>query len=99
MTWSFEEIVSAGEDADVVKHVIGLVDRSEYKRRQAAPGIKITPQELWKGPPDADREQVARLAMNPGLLPVAMDQDSRAVGLCKMRLYLGLELGDCLFYT
>ena len=40
---SFEEIVSTGEDPDVVKHVIGLVDRSEYKRRQAAPGIKITP--------------------------------------------------------
>ena len=52
---SFEEIVSTGEDAEVVKHVIGLVDRSEYKRRQAAPGIKITPPQLRQGPPDADR--------------------------------------------
>jgi len=26
-----------------VERVIGLVDRAEYKRRQAPPGIKITP--------------------------------------------------------
>ena len=45
---SFEEIVSTGEDEDVVKHVIGLVDRSEYKRRQAAPGIKITPRNFGR---------------------------------------------------
>jgi NAD+ synthase (glutamine-hydrolysing) len=40
---SFEELVAAGHDAETVRRVIGLVDRSEYKRRQAAPGIKITP--------------------------------------------------------
>ena len=45
---SFEEIVSTGEDPEVVKHVIGLVDRSEYKRRQAAPGIKITPRNFGR---------------------------------------------------
>ena len=45
---SFEEIVSTGEDAEVVKHIIGLVDRSEYKRRQAAPGIKITPRNFGR---------------------------------------------------
>ena len=45
---SFEEIVATGEDAEVVKHVIGLVDRSEYKRRQAAPGIKITPRNFGR---------------------------------------------------
>jgi len=28
---------------DAVDRVIGLVDRAEYKRRQAPPGIKITP--------------------------------------------------------
>jgi len=38
-----EEIVDAGFDRDIVSHAIRLVDRSEYKRRQAAPGIKITP--------------------------------------------------------
>ena len=29
--------------ADVVDEVIAMVDRAEYKRRQAPPGIKITP--------------------------------------------------------
>ena len=45
---SFEEIVSTGEYPEVVKQVIGLVDRSEYKRRQAAPGIKITPRNFGR---------------------------------------------------
>jgi NAD+ synthase (glutamine-hydrolysing) len=40
---SFEELVAAGHDAATVRRVIGLVDASEYKRRQGAPGIKITP--------------------------------------------------------
>ena len=39
---SFDEIVALGHDADAVKKVIALVDRSEYKRRQAPPGVKIT---------------------------------------------------------
>jgi len=38
-----EEIVAAGLPADVVDEVLRMVDRSEYKRRQAAPGIRITP--------------------------------------------------------
>jgi NAD+ synthase (glutamine-hydrolysing) len=38
-----EEMVAAGMPADVVDDVIRMVDRSEYKRRQAAPGIRITP--------------------------------------------------------
>jgi len=38
-----EQIVAAGVPADVVDEVIRMVDRSEYKRRQAAPGIRITP--------------------------------------------------------
>jgi NAD+ synthase (glutamine-hydrolysing) len=40
---SFEELVAAGHRPEVVKRVIQLVDASEYKRRQAPPGIKITP--------------------------------------------------------
>jgi NAD+ synthase (glutamine-hydrolysing) len=39
---SIEEIISLGFDEKVVKKVIRLVDLNEYKRRQAAPGIKIT---------------------------------------------------------
>jgi NAD+ synthase (glutamine-hydrolysing) len=38
-----EEMIAAGLSADTVDEVIRMVDRSEYKRRQAAPGIRITP--------------------------------------------------------
>jgi NAD+ synthase (glutamine-hydrolysing) len=37
-----EEIVALGYEADVVAKVTAMVDRSEYKRRQAAPGPKVT---------------------------------------------------------
>ncbi|GAC1658166.1 MAG: NAD+ synthase [Candidatus Dormibacteraceae bacterium] len=40
---SYEELVAAGHDPATVSRVIQLVDRSEYKRRQAPPGVKITP--------------------------------------------------------
>ena len=45
---SFDEIVALGNDPEVVKKIIDLVDRSEYKRRQAAPGIKITPRNFGR---------------------------------------------------
>jgi NAD+ synthase (glutamine-hydrolysing) len=38
-----EELVAAGHRPETVARVIQLVDRSEYKRRQAPPGVKITP--------------------------------------------------------
>ncbi len=38
-----EEMIAAGMPADIVDEVARMVDRSEYKRRQAAPGIRITP--------------------------------------------------------
>jgi NAD+ synthase (glutamine-hydrolysing) len=38
-----EEIAAQGFDEATVRRVVEMVDRSEYKRRQAAPGIKITP--------------------------------------------------------
>jgi NAD+ synthase (glutamine-hydrolysing) len=40
---SLEEIVALGHDEALVRRVMGMVDRSEYKRRQAPPGVKITP--------------------------------------------------------
>jgi NAD+ synthase (glutamine-hydrolysing) len=43
-----EEIVAAGIAPEVVDEVIKLVDRAEYKRRQAAPGIRITPRAFGK---------------------------------------------------
>jgi NAD+ synthase (glutamine-hydrolysing) len=39
---SVEEIVAAGFDAATVAHVARLVDRNEFKRRQAPPGVRIT---------------------------------------------------------
>jgi NAD+ synthase (glutamine-hydrolysing) len=38
-----EQMIEAGLPAEVVDEVVRMVDRSEYKRRQAAPGIRITP--------------------------------------------------------
>jgi NAD+ synthase (glutamine-hydrolysing) len=38
-----EDLVAAGADPVVVAAVVALIDGAEYKRRQAAPGIKITP--------------------------------------------------------
>jgi NAD+ synthase (glutamine-hydrolysing) len=43
-----EEMIAAGMPATTVDDVIRLVDRSEYKRRQAAPGIRITPRAFGK---------------------------------------------------
>jgi len=39
---SLREIVAQGFDPDIVSRVIRMVDTNEYKRRQAAPGVKIT---------------------------------------------------------
>ncbi|MFN0074500.1 MAG: NAD+ synthase [Chloroflexota bacterium] len=39
---SLDEIIHLGFDAPIVERVIRLVDLSEYKRRQAPPGVKIT---------------------------------------------------------
>jgi NAD+ synthase (glutamine-hydrolysing) len=40
---SLAEMLDMGFDEKLVRRVIRLVDTSEYKRRQAAPGVKITP--------------------------------------------------------
>jgi NAD+ synthase (glutamine-hydrolysing) len=40
---SIEQIITAGADEKIVRRTARLVDTSEYKRRQAPPGIKITP--------------------------------------------------------
>ena len=37
-----DEIVAAGFRRDTVHEIIKMVDRNEYKRRQAPPGVKIT---------------------------------------------------------
>jgi NAD+ synthase (glutamine-hydrolysing) len=40
---SIEEIVAQGTDRRMVERVVGMIDGNEYKRRQAAPGVRITP--------------------------------------------------------
>lgn len=42
MDMGYEEIVAKGFDSDMVAKVIRMVDNSEYKRRQAAIGTKVT---------------------------------------------------------
>ena len=46
--YSYEEMVEMGHDAAAVRQVITFVDRNEYKRRQAPPGVKITPRAFGK---------------------------------------------------
>lgn len=36
------EIAARGHDPETVQQVIAMVDRAEYKRRQAAPGLRVT---------------------------------------------------------
>jgi NAD+ synthase (glutamine-hydrolysing) len=38
-----EQIVADGADPALVERVVTMIDRAEYKRRQAPPGVKITP--------------------------------------------------------
>jgi NAD+ synthase (glutamine-hydrolysing) len=45
---SVESLVERGLDRTVVAEVAQMVDRNEYKRRQAAPGVKITKKAFGK---------------------------------------------------
>ena len=44
-----EEIIRRGFDAAVVNDVINKINFSEYKRRQAAPGLKVSPRAFGMG--------------------------------------------------
>ncbi|BCV20478.1 NAD+ synthase [Moorella sp. Hama-1] len=46
---SADEIAARGFDPDLVWEVIRKVDRSEYKRRQAAPGLRVTSKAFGMG--------------------------------------------------
>jgi NH3-dependent NAD+ synthetase len=43
------EIIAAGFDEATVNRVLNLVRGAEFKRRQAAPGIKLTPRSFGTG--------------------------------------------------
>ena len=44
-----DEIISAGFDPATVRRVLGLVRRAEFKRKQAAPGLKVTDRAFGTG--------------------------------------------------
>lgn len=45
---SYEDLVAAGHDPAIVRDVLERIDRAEYKRRQAPPGVKITARAFGK---------------------------------------------------
>ena len=45
---SVDQITATGHDAAMVRQVVGLVERSEYKRHQSAPGPKVTVKNLGR---------------------------------------------------
>jgi NH3-dependent NAD+ synthetase len=62
-----EEIVAAGFDRATVQRVLRLVRAAEFKRKQAAPGLKVTDRAFgtgWRMPiaakPSLDEEYVGR---------------------------------------
>jgi len=57
-----EELLGLGFDEAIIRRVIHMVDRNEYKRRQAPPGVKITPRAFGR-----DRR-----------LPIAMKRGNQA---------------------
>lgn len=44
-----EEIIAMGFEASIVKDVVYRVDRNEYKRYQAPPGLKVTTKSFGYG--------------------------------------------------
>jgi len=68
-----EELVAAGNRPETVARVIQLVDGSEYKRRQAPPGVKITPRAFGR-----DRRMPITNRYRPNGLKPAPGDDHRA---------------------
>ena len=46
---SMEDIVSLGFDENLVKRIINMVNKNEYKRKQAAPVIRVSPKAFGMG--------------------------------------------------
>jgi NAD+ synthase (glutamine-hydrolysing) len=47
--YSYQDIISLGFQPETVRWVIRAIDRSEYKRRQAAPGLRVTSKAFGMG--------------------------------------------------
>jgi len=46
---SIDELVASGHDPAVVREIVSRIERNEYKRRQAAPGLKVTRKAFGEG--------------------------------------------------
>jgi len=46
---SVDEIIAEGLDPQTVKQVVNMIDRNEYKRKQAPPGLKVTSKAFGSG--------------------------------------------------
>ena len=58
---SVAELTARGFDDELARRVARMVDRNEYKRRQAPPGVRVLAQGVRQGPPSADHQPLARL--------------------------------------
>ncbi len=47
--WSVERLIKEGYEAEMVRQVVRQVDQNEYKRNQAAPGLKVTAKAFGSG--------------------------------------------------
>ncbi|MGH8977836.1 MAG: NAD(+) synthase, partial [Acidimicrobiia bacterium] len=45
---SAADLEARGHDPDLVRRVARMIDRNEYKRRQAAPGVRVSPKAFGK---------------------------------------------------
>ena len=45
---SYDELLNEGYDSELLKRIINMVNQNEYKRRQSAPGIKLTERSFGK---------------------------------------------------
>jgi NAD+ synthase (glutamine-hydrolysing) len=63
-----EEIIAAGFDAETVRKILRLVRTSEFKRKQAAPGLKVTDRAFgtgWRMPIAARLSGTSSVAVSP----------------------------------
>ena len=45
---SVVELIARGHDGELTRRVARMIDRNEYKRRQAAPGVRVSPKAFGK---------------------------------------------------
>ena len=62
-----DEIISVGFAKETVYEVVRLVDKNEYKRRQAAPGRAYYQPRLWPRPALSDHIRLSGMPGNPDL--------------------------------